>query len=109
VEGGADTARGFLEEDLVDRIVLFEGPGTIAAPAIAAPLDRAHIPAGFRPRRTLHFGDDAMREWTRVELCAPGLSPISARGLPSRRLPKAGVCASRRPMTRAPSPSVPRS
>ncbi len=66
VEGGADTARGFLEEDLVDRIVLFEGPGTIAAPAIAAPLDRAHIPAGFRPRRTLHFGDDAMREWTRV-------------------------------------------
>ncbi len=58
VEGGAETARGFLDEGLVDRIVLFEGPGTLDAPAVASPLDRDRIPAWLRPaaRRALRAG-----------------------------------------------------
>lgn len=66
VEGGADTARAFLEDDVVDRIVLFEGPAAIGAGGIASPLDRSRIPAGFKPRRETRFGDDLCAEWTRA-------------------------------------------
>ncbi len=65
VEGGAETARGFLEEGLVDRIVLFEGPGTLDEPAVASPLDRDRIPPGFALRRDERFGPDRCLEWVR--------------------------------------------
>lgn len=58
VEGGAKTARDFLAAGLVDRIVLFEGPGVIGADGLASPLTPAHIPAGFRLVATETFGPD---------------------------------------------------
>lgn len=65
VEGGAATARAFLADDLVDRIVLFEGTGEIGADGVAAPIDANHIPAGFRQVREMRLGDDSYREWVR--------------------------------------------
>lgn len=65
VEGGAETARHFLEEDLVDRIALFTGAGEIGADGVAAPIDADHIPAGFRRIREAVFGDDHYAEYMR--------------------------------------------
>ena len=66
VEGGADTARYFLDEELVDRIALFFGPAPVGEGGIASPLDRDHIPAGFRLVREARFGDDSYAEWLRA-------------------------------------------
>jgi diaminohydroxyphosphoribosylaminopyrimidine deaminase / 5-amino-6-(5-phosphoribosylamino)uracil reductase len=65
VEGGADTARAFLNENVVDRIVLFAGPAPIGAGGIVAPIDHDHIPDGFRLVREARFGDDTYAEWTK--------------------------------------------
>ncbi len=66
VEGGAEVARAFLAEDLVDRIILFRGPVEIGEGGIAAPLDEDSIPPGFRLVRTMRFADDSCNEWVRV-------------------------------------------
>lgn len=66
VEGGAYTASAFLAEDLVDRLCLFTGPAEIGPSGIAAPLDPAHGPAGFRLLREARFGDDHYREYVRA-------------------------------------------
>ncbi len=66
VEGGAETARNFLDEGLVDRIALLTGPGTVGAGGIVSPLDRNHIPDGFRLVRKARFGDDALAEWMKA-------------------------------------------
>lgn len=65
VEGGAETARAFLTDDLVDRIVLFRGSVTIGADGIASPVDEHNIPRGFELTREERFGDDLCREWVR--------------------------------------------
>lgn len=65
VEGGAAVAKSFLEDGLVDRIVLFRGPAEIGPDGIAAPLDADHIPAGFRKLRDMQFGEDCASEWIR--------------------------------------------
>jgi diaminohydroxyphosphoribosylaminopyrimidine deaminase/5-amino-6-(5-phosphoribosylamino)uracil reductase len=65
VEGGAVTAKAFLEEGLVDRIALFEGPDAIGEGGIASPIGRDTIPPGFRQVREDHFGPDTYVEWTR--------------------------------------------
>lgn len=66
VEGGAQTARRFLEDDLVDRIALFRGPDMIGVDGIASPIDPESIPPQFSLRRAAMFGPDAYREWTRI-------------------------------------------
>lgn len=66
VEGGADTARAFLDDGMVDRIVLFEGPNPIGEGGIASPIDRNHIPPGFVLKREARFGDDLYAEWVRT-------------------------------------------
>ncbi|HWK64944.1 MAG TPA: bifunctional diaminohydroxyphosphoribosylaminopyrimidine deaminase/5-amino-6-(5-phosphoribosylamino)uracil reductase RibD [Rhizobiaceae bacterium] len=66
VEGGADTARAFLEDDLVDRIVLFRGAAAIGAGGVASPIDHDHIPGGFRLNREARFGEDHYAEWLRA-------------------------------------------
>lgn len=58
VEGGAKTAKAFLDADLVDRIVLFEGQGMVGQGGIASPVTRAHMPAGFRLVASETFGPD---------------------------------------------------
>ncbi len=66
VEGGAETARTFLDEGLVDRIVLFNGPRPVGGLGIAAPVDRHHMPDGFRLLREARFGEDSYAEWTKA-------------------------------------------
>lgn len=65
VEGGAGTARAFLEDGLVDRLVLFQGPQSLGASGIASPVSRDHLPKGFRLLREARFGDDTYGEWIR--------------------------------------------
>jgi diaminohydroxyphosphoribosylaminopyrimidine deaminase / 5-amino-6-(5-phosphoribosylamino)uracil reductase len=66
VEGGAATARYFLDEGLVDRIVLFQGAIVIGKGGLAAPVDRDRMPSGFRLLREATFGDDRYAEWARA-------------------------------------------
>lgn len=66
VEGGAETARHFLDEGLVDRIALFTGPQAIGEGGVASPVSVATVPAGFRPVRQARFGDDLYNEYARV-------------------------------------------
>jgi len=65
VEGGAETARRFLEEDVVDRIALFTGPGEIGPGGVTAPIDAEHVPAAFRRIREAVFGADHYAEYIR--------------------------------------------
>ncbi len=70
VEGGATTARHFLDEGLVDRIVLFAGAATVGEGGIASPLLPGTIPSGYGPpgfRKVAEgrFGDDGYEEWVR--------------------------------------------
>ena len=65
VEGGAATAKYFLDEGLVDRIVLFRGAVVIGEGGLAAPIDENHMPAGFRLLRQATYGDDRVAEWVR--------------------------------------------
>ena len=66
VEGGAETARHFLADDLVDRIALFVGPDEIGRAGIPSPLDPAAVPAGFGLVRQAMFGADRYREYVRT-------------------------------------------
>lgn len=65
VEGGAATARYFLEEGLADRIVIFRGAVVIGEQGLAAPIDEDHMPAGFNLVREAVYGDDRVTEWVR--------------------------------------------
>lgn len=66
VEGGAETARHFLEEDLVDRIALFEGPVLIGEGGVASPLNGGQMPEWFLLVREATFGEDRYREYVRM-------------------------------------------
>ncbi|MER9074539.1 bifunctional diaminohydroxyphosphoribosylaminopyrimidine deaminase/5-amino-6-(5-phosphoribosylamino)uracil reductase RibD [Mesorhizobium sp. M0904] len=65
VEGGARVAKAFLDEQLVDRIVLFQGPDAIGEGGIVSPIDANNIPPGFRKLRNMRFGEDTYAEWIR--------------------------------------------
>ena len=67
VEGGAATAQSFLKEDLVDRIVLLEGPASIGEGGVASPVTAETVPEGFRLIREATFGEDRCREYTRID------------------------------------------
>ncbi|MBY5397370.1 bifunctional diaminohydroxyphosphoribosylaminopyrimidine deaminase/5-amino-6-(5-phosphoribosylamino)uracil reductase RibD [Rhizobium leguminosarum] len=65
VEGGAKTARLFLEAGLVDRIQLYRAPVVIGERGIESPLDATDIPSGFAHKGTLMFGEDRLDEYER--------------------------------------------
>ncbi len=65
VEGGARTARLFLEAGLVDRIQLYQAPVVIGERGIESPLDATDIPSGFTHTGTLMFGEDRLDEYER--------------------------------------------
>ncbi|MCW1410189.1 bifunctional diaminohydroxyphosphoribosylaminopyrimidine deaminase/5-amino-6-(5-phosphoribosylamino)uracil reductase RibD [Rhizobium sp. 1AS11] len=65
VEGGAKTARLFLEAGLVDRIQLYQAPVVIGERGIESPLDATDIPSGFTHTGTLMFGEDRLDEYER--------------------------------------------
>ncbi|MBI1620415.1 bifunctional diaminohydroxyphosphoribosylaminopyrimidine deaminase/5-amino-6-(5-phosphoribosylamino)uracil reductase RibD [Aquamicrobium zhengzhouense] len=66
VEGGAKTARHFLEEGLVDRIALFTGQAIVGAGGIASPIKRDLVPEGFKLQREARFGEDEYLEFVRT-------------------------------------------
>ncbi|ARQ57732.1 UNVERIFIED_ORG: diaminohydroxyphosphoribosylaminopyrimidine deaminase/5-amino-6-(5-phosphoribosylamino)uracil reductase [Rhizobium etli] len=65
VEGGAKTARLFLEAGLVDRIQLYQAPVVIGEGGIESPLARTDIPSGFAHMGTQIFGQDRLDEYER--------------------------------------------
>lgn len=65
VEGGAETARAFLQDEMVDRLAIFRGAVHLGSGGVASPVDPDHVPAGFRLRREARFGDDHYAEWAR--------------------------------------------
>jgi diaminohydroxyphosphoribosylaminopyrimidine deaminase/5-amino-6-(5-phosphoribosylamino)uracil reductase len=65
VEGGANTAHGFLADGLVDRIALFTGSRDIGAAGIPAPVNRDTVPSLFRKVRQARYGADDFQEWVR--------------------------------------------
>jgi len=64
VEGGAALATAFLQEALVDRLIIFRAPlilGAGALPAFGAlPAERAEAAARWRVVHAERFGDDEM-------------------------------------------------
>ncbi|EJT07223.1 bifunctional diaminohydroxyphosphoribosylaminopyrimidine deaminase/5-amino-6-(5-phosphoribosylamino)uracil reductase RibD [Rhizobium sp. CCGE 510] len=65
VEGGAKTARLFLEAGLVDRIQLYQAPVVIGEGGIESPLEATDIPSGFAHAGTQMFGADRLDEYER--------------------------------------------
>lgn len=65
VEGGATVARQFVEEDLVDRLILVEGESEIGPGGLASPIDPHDVPNRFGRTRVLHFGRDRWSEYDR--------------------------------------------
>jgi diaminohydroxyphosphoribosylaminopyrimidine deaminase / 5-amino-6-(5-phosphoribosylamino)uracil reductase len=65
VEGGGAVASAFLRDDLVDRLVLHTGAGTLGHEAVDAPFTHHSLPLGFRQSRQAAHGDDILREYER--------------------------------------------
>jgi len=65
VEGGARTARLFLDAGYVDRILLYQGPTVIGQGGIESPVTKTDMPSGFLHRGTFTFGDDRLDEYER--------------------------------------------
>ena len=76
VEGGAKTARAFLEADLVDEVLLFRSPvalGGDVVPALAGlPLAAIEASERFRRIERRRFGPDILSRYERVLGCSPG-------------------------------------
>ena len=70
VEGGATTAKSFIEAGLVDSISLFEGPVTVGADGVVAPVTPNTIPEGFGLVRSAQYGDDVLRVYERTKPCS---------------------------------------
>lgn len=71
VEGGADTARRFATENLIDRFVLFEGGEAIGQGGLAAPFTAGNLPAPMRLTGQWLFVKDRCHQWERTEPCSP--------------------------------------
>ncbi|APH72974.1 bifunctional diaminohydroxyphosphoribosylaminopyrimidine deaminase/5-amino-6-(5-phosphoribosylamino)uracil reductase RibD [Aquibium oceanicum] len=65
LEGGAETARRFLDAGLVDRLLLFKGAATVGEGGIASPVHEATVPAEFRATAESRFGEDRLIEYER--------------------------------------------
>jgi diaminohydroxyphosphoribosylaminopyrimidine deaminase/5-amino-6-(5-phosphoribosylamino)uracil reductase len=64
-EGGAETVRRFLDDDLVDRVALFAGPGEIGPQGLLSPIRPDRMREGFRLTREARYGEDSYSEWVR--------------------------------------------
>lgn len=63
VEGGAQTANRFVNEQLVDRILLFSSPVVVGEGGIPSPVSQQSVADGFAVRRHECLGDDAMDDY----------------------------------------------
>lgn len=66
LEGGAQTARNFLDEGLVDRIVLFQSGIVIGENGIVSPVLSTSVPDGFILARQETCGADIRRDYAKV-------------------------------------------
>ena len=65
LEGGAETARRFLEAELVDRIALFMSETVVGEGGVSAPLGEDNIPPDFVRIDDQRFGSDRLVEFER--------------------------------------------
>ncbi|CDM57140.1 MULTISPECIES: bifunctional diaminohydroxyphosphoribosylaminopyrimidine deaminase/5-amino-6-(5-phosphoribosylamino)uracil reductase RibD [Rhizobium] len=65
VEGGARTAKLFLDAGYVDRILFYQGPVVIGQDGIESPVTTTDMPSGFLHKGTFMFGDDRLDEYER--------------------------------------------
>ncbi|HTV70749.1 MAG TPA: bifunctional diaminohydroxyphosphoribosylaminopyrimidine deaminase/5-amino-6-(5-phosphoribosylamino)uracil reductase RibD [Rhizobiaceae bacterium] len=65
LEGGAETARRFLDAGLVDRIALFVSQTIVGDDGIASPVAEDGIPEGFVRRSEETFGADRLIDYER--------------------------------------------
>ncbi len=66
VEGGARVAQNFLDENLVDRIVLFTSERIVGPNGIASPFTPAHMPHGFTMMSEVVLGPDIRRDYKKA-------------------------------------------
>lgn len=78
VEGGPQVARAFLDADLIDEAVIYQGPKPAGAdgltPFAGEGLDRLTASGHFTQTEARSFGSDRMTWWRRVRPCSQALS-----------------------------------
>lgn len=78
VEGGPSVARAFLDADLIDEAVIYQGPDPAGAdglmPFVSEGLDRLTGSSHFKQIHARSFGPDRMTWWRRMRTCSPALS-----------------------------------
>ncbi|MGD9502601.1 MAG: RibD family protein, partial [Methyloceanibacter sp.] len=78
VEGGPSVARAFVDADLVDEAVIYQGPKCVGRggllPFVGDGLERLTGSGHFIEIETRSFGPDRMHWWRRVGRCSPALS-----------------------------------
>jgi diaminohydroxyphosphoribosylaminopyrimidine deaminase / 5-amino-6-(5-phosphoribosylamino)uracil reductase len=78
VEGGPSVAQVFLDADLVDEAVIYQGPTPAGSdglfPFVGEGLDRLTNSGHFSQTQVRDFGADRMTWWQRKRKCSPALS-----------------------------------
>jgi diaminohydroxyphosphoribosylaminopyrimidine deaminase/5-amino-6-(5-phosphoribosylamino)uracil reductase len=78
VEGGPSVARAFIDSDLIDEVVIYQGPKQVGPggllPFVGDGLDRVTASGHFTEVDSRSFGADRMSLWRRVGRCSPALS-----------------------------------
>jgi diaminohydroxyphosphoribosylaminopyrimidine deaminase/5-amino-6-(5-phosphoribosylamino)uracil reductase len=78
VEGGPSVAHAFLDADLVDEAVIYQGSEPAGSdglmPLGTEGLDRITASGHFRQIQARSFGPDRMTWWRRMRTCSPALS-----------------------------------
>ena len=78
VEGGPSVARAFLDADLIDEAVIYQGREPAGAdalkPFVNEGLDRLTGSGHFTQVQSRSFGPDRMTWWRRKARCSPALS-----------------------------------
>jgi diaminohydroxyphosphoribosylaminopyrimidine deaminase/5-amino-6-(5-phosphoribosylamino)uracil reductase len=78
VEGGPSVARVFLDADLIDEAVIYQGARPAGSegllPFVSEGLDRLTASGHFSKTGEKVFGPDRMTSWQRKRACSPALS-----------------------------------
>jgi diaminohydroxyphosphoribosylaminopyrimidine deaminase/5-amino-6-(5-phosphoribosylamino)uracil reductase len=78
VEGGPSVARAFIDADLIDEAVIYQGPKPVGPdglqPFVSEGLDRLIGSGHFTQVEARSFGPDRMTWWRRMRRCSPVLS-----------------------------------
>src|SRR4029079_17055486 len=78
VEGGPTVARAFLDADLIDEAVIYQGAKRVGEdglmPFVSLGLDRITSSGHYTQVEARSFGPDRMTHWRRVRTCSPALS-----------------------------------